>query len=99
PTATARLLVKPSTLTSLTIEPAGPVSLTAGDATTLAVSGYDAYGNTVAVSPTWSQTVPLGTLSPDGSFRAEKVGRTALVVQSNGQSAAVQVTITPGKLT
>ena len=95
----ASVLVKPSTLTSLTIEPAGPLSLTAGDATTLAVSGYDAYGNTVAVSPTWSQTAPLGTLSPDGSFRAEKVGRTALVVQSNGQSAAVQVTITPGKLT
>ena len=54
----ASVLVKPSTLTSLTIEPAGPVSLTAGDATTLAVSGYDAYGNTVAVSPTWSQTAP-----------------------------------------
>src|SRR4029434_2217212 len=51
----ASVLVKPGTLASLTIEPASPLSLTAGDAATLVVSGYDAYGNTVAVSPIWSQ--------------------------------------------
>jgi Bacterial Ig-like domain (group 1) len=64
----------------------------------LSVSGHDAYGNTIAVSPAWSQAEPLGTLSAAGHFRAEKVGTTTMMAQSDSQSAAVQVTITPGKL-
>ena len=94
----ASVLVKPSNLTSLTIAPAGPVSLTAG------MPPPWRSADTMTTATRWRCLLPgarphLGTLSPDGSFRAEKVGRTALVVQSNGQSAAVQVTITPGKLT
>jgi hypothetical protein len=97
--AQASVIVQPGPLTSLTIEPSGPLSLAAGDSVTLAVSGHDAYGNTVAISPTWSQAEPLGTLSAAGHFRAEKVGTTVIEAQSDAQRAFVQATITPGKLT
>jgi hypothetical protein len=96
--AQASVIVKPGQLASLTLEPSGPLTLAAGDSVTLAVGGYDAYGNTIAVSPAWSQTEPLLTLSNTGYLRAEKVGTTTVVAQSDSQSVAAQVTVTPGKL-
>jgi plastocyanin len=97
-TGEASVVVKPGPLASLTVDPGGPLTLAAGDTVSLAVVGHDAYGNVVALTPTWSQKEPLGTLSPDGRFRAEKVGSTELIVESDNQRAVVQVTVTPGKL-
>ncbi|GIX47511.1 MAG: hypothetical protein KatS3mg131_1722 [Candidatus Tectimicrobiota bacterium] len=95
---TASLTVKPAALASLTIDPAGPLTLAAGEVLTLKAIGRDAYGNVVAVQPTWRQTAPLGTLSASGQFRAEKVGSGELVAESGALRAAVHVTVTPGKL-
>jgi hypothetical protein len=97
-TAQASVVVKPGKLTALAIEPAGPLTMAAGDSVSLMLRGRDAYGNTVAVSPIWSQSELRGTLSPDGTFRAEKVGTVEVMAQSDDQHAAVRITITPGKL-
>ncbi len=94
----ASVIVKPGKLTTLTIDPAGPLALSAGESIALAISGQDAFGNVVALTPTWSQSETLGTLSADGTFRAEKVGTTAVIAQSQDLRASVQVTVTPGKL-
>jgi hypothetical protein len=94
----ASVIIKPGKLTALTIDPAGPVALAAGESIALGISGQDAFGNVVALTPSWSQTEPLGTLSVDGTFRAEKVGMTYVVAQSQDLRASVQVSVTPGKL-
>jgi hypothetical protein len=94
----ASVIIKPGKLTALSIDPAGPVTLAAGESIALAISGQDAFGSVIALTPEWSQSAPLGTLSPDGTFRAEKVGTTEVVAQSQDLRASVQVFITPGKL-
>jgi hypothetical protein len=94
----ASVIIKPGTLTALTIDPAGPVVLSAGESIALTISGQDAFGNVIALTPTWSQSETLGTLGVDGLFRAEKVGTTDIIAQSHDLRASVQVSITPGKL-
>ncbi|MGQ4808229.1 hypothetical protein NKDENANG_01605 [Candidatus Entotheonellaceae bacterium PAL068K] len=94
----ASVVVKPAALASLTIEPAGPLSLAAGETVSFSLGGQDAFGNTRVLRPTWRQTEPLGSLTQDGQFRAEKAGQTEVSVQSDDLQAVVQVTITPGKL-
>jgi hypothetical protein len=97
-TSQASLIVKPAPLASLATDPAGPLTLAAGDTIAFTVTGYDAYGNVVTVTPTWSQEPALGSLTAEGFFRAQSVGTTELMAQSDSVAAAVQVTITPGKL-
>ena len=94
----ASVIIKPGKLTSLTLDPPGPLALAAGETVSLATTGQDAFGNIVAVTPTWSQSEPSGTLSDDGTFRAEKVGMTEVIALSGDQRATVQISITPGKL-
>ncbi len=97
-TAEASVTVKPSALARLTVQPSGPLTLTAGTTVSFTLNGYDAFDNTVALSPTWEQTPPLGTLDPDGSFRAEKVGSGELIAQQGDLRVAVPVTVETGKL-
>jgi hypothetical protein len=94
----ASVTVKPSDLARLTVQPAGPLTLTAGTTVSLTITGYDAFGNTVAVTPTWTQTTPLGTLSAEGFFRAEKVGSGRLIARSGEEMVSVAVTVLTGKL-
>jgi large repetitive protein len=94
----ASVVVRPGPLAALTLEMAGPRTLTAGASVPITVTGHDAYGNTVAVAPSWAQTPVLGTLHPDGVFRAEKVGTTVITAQSGEQQASVELTVVPGKL-
>jgi hypothetical protein len=97
-TGQASVIVKPGKLTTLTIDPAGPLTLAAGETVSLAVTGQDSFRNVVALTPVWSQSEPLGTLQDDGTFRAETVGMTEVAAQSGDQRATVQISITPGKL-
>jgi Bacterial Ig-like domain (group 1) len=97
-TGQASVTVRPNDLARLVVQPAGPLTLTAGLTVSLTVTGYDAFGNTVAVTPAWSQTTQLGTLSAEGLFRAEKVGSGRLVARSGERSVAVAVTVIAGKL-
>lgn len=97
-TGQASVIIRPGKLAALSLDPAGPLVMAAGESVPLALTGQDGLGNLVAVTPTWSQSEPLGTLSDDGIFRAEKVGMTAVTAQSGEISATVKITIHPGKL-
>ena len=97
-TGEAGVTVKPSDLARLTVQPEGPLTLTAGTTVSLTITGYDAFGNTVAVTPTWTQTTPLGTLSAEGFFRAEQVGSGRLIARSGEETVSVPVTVMTGKL-
>ena len=97
-TAQGTVTVTPGPVVALEVQPPGPLTLTAGETVSFRVSSQDAYGNPVEPTPLWSQAVALGTLAPDGTFRAEKAGQGALEVHSENQHATVRVTITPGEL-
>jgi hypothetical protein len=94
----ASITVKPDQLAHLTLQPAGPLTLRAGTTVSFTLSGFDAYDNPVALKPEWIQTEPLGTITPDGFFRAEKVGSGNLMARQGDLSISVPITVTPGKL-
>lgn len=94
----ASMTVKPAQLAQLTIQPAGPLTLSAGTTVSFTLSGFDAFGNPVALEPQWSQTEPLGTITPDGFFQARRVGSGDLVARQGDLSISVPITVTPGKL-
>ena len=97
-TGEASITVKPAKLARLTIQPAGPLTLSAGTTVSFTLSAVDAFGNTVALGHEWTQTEPLGSITPDGFFRAEKVGSGNLVARQGDETAVVSMTVTPGKL-
>ncbi len=94
----ASITVKPDQLAKLTIQPAGPLTLSAGTTVSFTLSGFDAYDNTVALEHEWVQTEPLGTINPDGFFRAETVGSGSLMARQGDLNISVPITVTPGKL-
>lgn len=94
----ASITVKPDKLARLTIQPTGPLTLSAGTTVSFTLSGFDAYGNTVALEHEWVQTEPLGTISADGFFRAETVGSGNLMARQGDLNISVPITVTPGKL-
>ncbi|HEY7712475.1 MAG TPA: Ig-like domain-containing protein, partial [Candidatus Entotheonella sp.] len=96
--AKADVTVKPSQLARLVIQPEGPLTLKAGTSVSFILNGYDAFENAVAPNPTWSQTTPLGTISAEGTFRAETVGDGTLMVQQDDIRVVVPVSVTPGNL-
>lgn len=97
-TAQGTVAVTPGPVVTLEVQPPGPLTLTAGETVSFSFSGQDAYGNPVAHTPLWNQPIALGTLAPDGTFRAEKAGQGVLEIRSDNQHATVQLTITPGEL-
>ncbi|PON18692.1 hypothetical protein C2W62_06610 [Candidatus Entotheonella serta] len=94
----ASITVKPDKLARLTIQPTGPLTLSAGTTVSFTLSGFDAYDNTVALEHEWVQTAPLGTINADGFFRAETVGSGNLMARQGDLSVSVPITVTPGKL-
>lgn len=91
------VVVKPGSLATLAVTPAS-ASLRSGQRLPLSASGADAYGNEIAVSPTWSAS--SGTVSPRSgpatTFTAGKPG-VATVTATTGTRVAratVQVTRT-----
>ncbi len=94
----ASITVKPDKLARLTIQPTGPLTLSAGTTVSFTLSGFDAYDNTVALEHEWVQTAPLGTINPDGFFRAETVGSGNLMARQGDLNISVPITVTPGKL-
>ncbi len=94
----ASVTVKPAQLAKLTIQPQGPLTLSAGTTVSFTFNGFDAFDNTVALEHEWHQTATLGSVTPDGFFRAEKVGSGDLMARQGDLSVSVPITVTPGKL-
>jgi hypothetical protein len=83
--------VAAAALATLTVTP-GSVSLVSGGSQTFAAAGADAYGNPVAVTPTWTTTAP-GTLS-GSTFTAGAAGSGNVVATSGAVSASAAVVVT-----
>ena len=97
-TAEASITVKPAKVARLTIQPAGPLTLSAGTTVSFTLSAVDAFDNTVALDHEWAQSEPLGSITPDGFFRAEKLGSGNLIARQDDLTVLVPITVTPGKL-
>jgi hypothetical protein len=81
-------------LAKLAVTP-GSVTLVAGATQQFAAAGADAYGNGVAVAPTWTTTAP-GTLS-GSTFTATGSGSGAVTATSGGISASASVNVTAAR--
>jgi hypothetical protein len=78
-------------LAKLTVTPSSSALVT-GASQAFAAAGADAYGNAVAVTPTWSTTAP-GSLS-GSTFTAAGPGSGTVTATSGSVAAAASVTVT-----
>jgi plastocyanin len=90
--------VIPADLRRIGISPE-QIDLTAGDRATISFGGEDEFGNPVAISPEF-RVVPetLGTIDPDGSFAAKKIGSGLVTVTADGVETSVPVLVKAGEL-
>jgi hypothetical protein len=89
--ATQTETIAAAALAKLAVTP-GSATLVAGGTQAFAAAGSDAYGNAVAVTPTWTTTAP-GTLS-GSTFTASGSGSGAVTATSGGISASAAVSVT-----
>jgi hypothetical protein len=94
----------PGQLNRIVIEPA-EADLLAGSTAIFEASGYDSWGNQVALpSPEWSVYPDLGTVTRDtenpqeASFTASTAGQGKLTARSYGHEGSADLTILPGDL-
>jgi hypothetical protein len=95
--ASLRATVSAGPLAEVTVSPSS-VALSEGGAQVFTATGTDAYGNAVAVSPSWSSTVPGGVLSPgSGSSTTLRTGSTSgrgvVTATQSGLSGTAAVTV------
>ncbi|HZT92009.1 MAG TPA: hypothetical protein VFA05_08225 [Gaiellaceae bacterium] len=84
--------VTPAALATLAVAPAA-ATVAAGKSVTLTASGVDAYGNTVAVQPTWTLSAPLGRLTATtGASTTFVAGATAGPATVTAVSGSVSAT-------
>jgi hypothetical protein len=95
--ATQTETVTAAPLATLTITPSS-IQTRIGSKVSLQAAGTDAYGNPVAVSPSWAVTPNLGTFSPTiGSpttFTAASPGNGTITAAANNQTATAALTVT-----
>lgn len=84
-------------LAKLTISPTN-IQTRIGSSVGLQAAGADAYGNPVAVNPSWSVTPSLGTFSPTSgghtTFTAITAGTGTVTATANSQTATATLTVT-----
>lgn len=94
--ATQTETVAAAALAKLTITPTS-IQTKVGSSVALQAAGADAYGNAVAVNPSWSVTPNLGTFSPaSGSrttFTAATAGTGTITATAGNQTASATVSI------
>jgi hypothetical protein len=90
----ATVVVSAGPLATLTVTP-NPVSLAVATGQQFAATGADAFGNVVAITPTWSVVAGGGTISGAGLFTAGTVpGTFANTVQATSGSISGRATVT-----
>jgi hypothetical protein len=98
--ATQTETVKAAALASLTVSPAS-TQVRVGTSTTFSAAGSDRYGNSVAVTPTWSVAPALGTFSPNPAgtttFSATAVGTGTITATTGGISGTASITVVAKK--
>ena len=74
-TVKSTVAVAPAEMEIAKIAPEGPLTLVAGTAQVLNLSGFDAFGNIVKSSGTWEIHPPLGIIDENGVVHPKKVGK------------------------
>lgn len=92
-TASQTVTVVPAAAVTLSLSPAGPLTVQAGQTLTFAGAAADVYGNPIDTF-TWSVT-GVGSVD-NGAFRSLQVGRATVTATSGDRSASVQLTVAPG---
>ena len=95
--AVATVTVSAGALSSITVTPANPSVMT-GATQQYAATGADAYGNAVAITPTWSVNGAAGTINSGGLFTAGSTAGSytnAIQATSGAISGMASVTVTP----
>ncbi len=100
--------VMPGALSNVTVSPSGPQTVNQGGTLQFSTQGFDAFGNSVSITPTWSVVSGTGTGSIDSSglFTAGNAGTVTVRAASNaitGDSGTITIpkqdqTITFGAL-
>jgi hypothetical protein len=94
--ATQPETVTAASLANLTITPSS-IQTKVGSKVSLQAAASDAYGNPVAVTPSWSVTPNLGTFSPGSgtrtTFNATTPGTGSITATTNGKTATAAVTV------
>jgi hypothetical protein len=92
----ARVHVEPASVAAISLTPES-INLAAGEEVRIAVSGGDAHGNPVSLSPDFSVSPgELGSVTVQGLFTARQPGTGRLTVRAEGVQATAPVEITPG---
>ena len=83
-----------TTAAVISISPSS-ASVTSGQTQQFTAIGYDAKGNTTAITPTWkSSNTTVGTIDIFGSFAALHEGTTTITATSGAVSANATITVT-----
>jgi len=95
---TASVTVIPGALASLIVLPS-TATIIAGETQNFIASGYDASGNSVAITPIWSSTdTTVGNISSSGLFIAIKTGTITITATSGSVSGTANITVAAGQL-
>lgn len=73
-------------------------NLIAGDTVQFAVRGFDAYENSIEITPTFSIADDLGTLSDTGEFVAERAGNTTVTAAAGDLTAQTPLSVAPAEM-
>jgi hypothetical protein len=98
--ATQTETIRAAELKTLTITPSS-VQVRVGSSQSLSAAGSDAYGNAIAVTPSWSVTPALGTFAPNpgnpARFTARATGSGTIKATVGAVSATAGVAVTAKK--
>ena len=73
--AEGTVAVTPAKMERVLLSPEGPLSLVAGEAQVLNLSGFDKFGNTVQTESVWEIFPALGSIDAQGVLHPEKAGK------------------------
>ena len=93
--ATAAITVVAPTLASIEVVP-DPVTIVLGNTQQFTAVGKDADGIVISVTPVWSVTGGIGSITTDGLFSAMTTGNSTVVATSGSKSDSASVTVTLG---
>ena len=82
-------------LASLEVTP-NPVTIASGDTQQFMVLGKDANGTVISITPTWSVTGGIGSITTGGLFSAVTLGNGTVVATSEDISGSSNITVTFG---
>ncbi|MFN0152126.1 MAG: hypothetical protein ACKVU1_15600 [bacterium] len=89
------IAVTPGPLASVVVSPAS-ATVGAGATRQFSASGRDAYGNAVAISPSYSVTDGIGGVTSGGLFTASALGAGAVIASAGGFADSAEVTVVAG---